>query len=182
MIRDDINNEYFDWLVHVVSDDRYSGPITYNRLLMTLHDTEFKYSIPMDRNRFEDGIDLRYRFSIEHDYDYAEIQEYLDGPCSVLEMMVALSIRCEDIMDDPAIGNRIGQWFWGMNNSLGLGTMYDDNFSRVYVEKTLKRFLDRDYASDGKGGLFTIKHCEEDLRDVEIWHQLCWYLDSIMGY
>ena len=47
------------------------------------------------------------------------------------------------------------------------------------VEDVIERFLDREYGPDGKGGLFTVRHCEYDLRDVEIWYQLCWYLDSI---
>ena len=35
--------------------------------------------------------------------------------CSVLEMMVALAICCEETyMDNPNIGNRTGQWFWNM--------------------------------------------------------------------
>ena len=42
------------------------------------------------------------------------ISAYLDNKtCSVLEMMIALAIRCEEhIMDDPDVGNRTGQWFW----------------------------------------------------------------------
>ena len=45
-------------------------------------------------------------------------------------------------------------------------------------DDVIKRFLDRDYEPNGKGGLFTIKNCRQDLRKVEIWYQLCWYLDS----
>ena len=95
-------------------------------------------------------------------------------------MMVALAIRCEEtIMDDPQVGSRTGQWFWGMINNLGLGAMIDEKFDKNYVKEIVDRFLNRDYEPDGRGGLFTIRHCEDDLRNVEIWNQLCWYLDSI---
>ena len=107
------------------------------------------------------------------------ITEYLDGPCSVFEMMVALAQRCEAVMDDPKIGDRTGQWFWGMIASLGLNGMSDNHYDEKYVKDVINRFLDREYEPNGKGGLFTIRNCEHDLRDVEIWYQLCWYLDTI---
>ena len=95
-------------------------------------------------------------------------------------MMVGLAIRCEEtIMDDTNIGDRTGQWFWGMIVNLGLGSMFDNNYDRQLVETNVERFLEREYDYNGKGGLFTIRHCDRDLRDVEIWYQLCWYLDSI---
>lgn len=177
-LRDEIANEYFDWLFNVVCGHRYSKQISYRKLLMHLHNTEFIYSIPRDENRAEDGIDLRYRFSTFKGYDAAE---YLDEPCSVLEMMIALAIRCEEnIMDDPDMGDRTGYWFWSMVTTLGLGHMTDDQYDRSLVDDILTRFLNREYDPDGKGGLFQIRRCDRDLRKVEIWFQLCWYLDSIV--
>ena len=83
-------------------------------------------------------------------------------------------------MDDPLVGDRTGQWFWGMVTSLGLGSMMDDRFDKRYVEDVVVKFLNREYEPNGKGGLFTIKNCDQDLRDVEIWVQLLWYLDTMM--
>lgn len=177
---DQISNEYFEWMSNLVCSDRYSKTISYRKLLMHLHNTEFTYIIPRDENRADDGITLRYRFA----YEYAGIEDaerYLEGPCSVLEMMIALSIRCEEsIMDDPKVGDRTGQWFWGMVTNLGLGSMTDDRFDRGFVEDVLTRFLNRKYEPDGEGGLFRIRHYDRDLRKAEIWYQLCWYLDSIV--
>jgi hypothetical protein len=108
------------------------------------------------------------------------VLDELEGPCSVLEMMVAIAIYCEEhVMDDPDYGDRTGQWFWGMISNLGLGAMHDENFDRRDVENKITRFLDRQYDPDGKGGLFRIRNCEHDLRKVEIFYQLCWYLNSI---
>ena len=59
--------------------------------------------------------------------------------------------------------------------------MTDERFDRVYAEDVIDDFLDRDYAPNGKGGLFTIKHCDYDLREVEIWTQMCWYLDCFIS-
>lgn len=178
MKREEVINAYFEWLFDLVCKNRYSNQISYRKLLMQLHDTEFTYQIPKDENRAEDGINLRYRFALDH--GFSDLSNYLVGPCSVLEMLIALSIRCEEsIMDNPNIGNRTGQWFWGMIVNLGLGSMIDNNFDKVFVEKVVGRFLDRQYGPDGDGGLFTIRNCNVDLRGVEIWYQLCWYLDTI---
>lgn len=173
------NDDYFKWLCDLIDGNNYPKELSYKKLLIYLHNTDFRYSILKDENRAEDGIDLRYRYA--HEYlGVRDAERYLKGPCSVLEMLVALSLRCEEeTMDDPRIGNRTSQWFWGMITNLGLGSMTDSRFDKWFVEEKIERFLDRDYEPDGKGGLFTIENCVRDLRTVEIWHQLCWYLDGI---
>lgn len=177
MTQYDINNEYFDWLCDLACK-KYSDRVSYRKLLSHLHSIEFRYLISRDENRAEDGLELRHMFVYENDYR-DDVELYIDGPCSVLEMIVALSLKCEGIMDNAQIGDQTKRWFWEMIINLGLGSMTDDNYNDVYVERTIDRFLDRDYEPDGRGGLFTVRHCEDDLRDVEIWHQLCWYLGSI---
>lgn len=182
MTRDEISNEYFEWLYNKMCGQRFSEHISYRKLLMYLHNVNFRYSIPRDANRAEDGKDLRWRFANEQIFvdSFEAAVGYLNGPCSVLEMMVALAIRCEEnIMDNPNVGDRTGQWFWGMITNLGLGSMTDYNFDKQRVEESVERFLNREYEPNGKGGLFTVRHCDHDLRNVEIWYQLCWYLDSI---
>ena len=94
---------------------------------------------------------------------------------------MAVAIRCEEnIMDDPAVGDRTGQWFRGMVVNMGLGDMYNSNYNKRVVDDAINCMLDRTYAADGKGGLFTVRHCDRDIRTVEIWYQLLWYLDNIM--
>ena len=174
-----IHDEYFEWLFNLVCTQGYSRN-THRKLLIRLHDTEFRYRIARDRNRAEYGEDLRYRFALDRGYDiYATVAD-LGRPCSVLEMMIALAISCEEhIMDDPDYGDRTGQWFWGMISNMSLNTMTDDMYDESYVDECIQRLLDRKYDPDGKGGLFRIRGCKEDLRKVEIWYQLCWYLDTI---
>lgn len=174
-----IRTDYFYWLCDIVCGERFSGDISYNKLLSTLHDIEFTYSITNDGNRAKDGIGLRWKYCLDNSIDYDEAIRYLAGPCSVLEMMVSLSIDCEAIMDDPQIGDRTGQWFWGMIANLGLRAMFDSNFNEGKVIKNIEIFLNHEYEPDGRGGLFTIKNIDTDLRKVEIWYQLCWYIDSI---
>lgn len=180
---DQIRDEYFTWLYDYVCYGRAHSAISYKKLFMLLHDTEFVYVNYNDKNRAQDGIDLRYRFAMsKYDepgtpVDVYTVTSILEGPCSVLEMMVALAIRCEEtIMDDTRYGNRTGQWFWEMINNLDIGNMFDERFNRKIVEEKIQTFLARDYEPDGRGGLFYIKDCQDDLRNVEIWMQLLWYL------
>ena len=183
-IRNDIINEYFEWLYNYVCEGLFPKSESYRKLFMQLHNTEFTFTISRDANRADDGVNMRYRFVISHGHEYEDISDIimdaLDGPCSVLEMILALAIRCEEtIMDDPDVGDRTKQWFWGMITNLGLGSMTDRRFDKAYVNQVVERFLNRDYEPDGKGGLFTVRNSDCDLRDIEIWHQLCRYLDTI---
>lgn len=181
-ILDLVRNRYFDWLYSLMTDHRHSRSISYRKLFMQLHDIEFRYTIQNDKNRAEDGIDLRYRFAITQMRDVPEelVLDTLDGPCSVLEMMIALSIRCEEsFMDDTRFGDRTAQWFWRMLTNLGLGSMTDNHFDRQQVECAISRLLNRAYEPDGRGGLFRVRHCNQDMRSIEIWYQLCCYLNEI---
>lgn len=172
-----LNEEYFKWLCNLVCDD-----VRCDDLLEELHSIEFVYKLAMDENRASDGVDLRYRFADEHDYHQAMIVSYLDNrPCSVLEMMVALALRCEeDIMVDPDIGNQTGKWFWNMIKNLGLYPKANKKINKTEVHEVIERFLNREYQYDGSGGLFAIKYPPKDLRDVELWYQLNWYLSELL--
>jgi hypothetical protein len=176
-LRKGVNEDYFEWLYSYVCKGRAHSKVSYKKVFEHLNQTPFIYSIPNDVNRARDGVDLRYRYAMTMGDE--KIVSYLDGPCSVLEMMVALAIRCEEtIMDDTRYGDRTGQWFWDMMRTLGIGNMTDDIYDEEVVEEIMYIFLHREYSPDGRGGLFYIKDSEEDLRDLEIWIQLCWYLDK----
>ena len=53
--------------------------------------------------------------------------------------------------------------------------MDDIRFDERYVDEVIDIFLNREYAENGEGGLFTVNGYE-DMRTVEIWYQMCWYL------
>lgn len=177
-----LKDEYFEWMYQLVYDEQYWKGLSYYKLLNRLHNIDFLYILPMDGNRAEDGINLRYRFGYEKSYEDSMIAAYLDNrPCSVLEMIIALAFRCEEqIMNDPDAGNRTGQWFRDMISNLGLDSMSDDRFDIEYTDDVIFRFMGREYKRNGEGGLFTVERCGCDMRSVEIWYQMNWYLDNIL--
>ena len=174
---DDVRREYFDWLRQKIFSG-FRGSRSYERLLGYLMDRDFTFVIDMDGNRYEDGVDLRYQFAVETGVPASRVSvEIDDRPCSVLEMMVALALRCErDIMQDPYAEDHTSRWFWSMIDSLGLTGQEDPFFVREETAEIIDRFLNRQYAPNGKGGLFTLRHPRRDMRTVEIWCQAMWYL------
>ena len=102
MLNNDIYEQYFNWLCDVVN----VSTVSYDKLLRLLHRTKFRWSNIRDKNRAEDGTDLRFRF--RKNVDVLSRNDVLnwhdEEPCSVLEMMVALAIRAEEqIMDNPQV-------------------------------------------------------------------------------
>ena len=182
MNRRKIKDGYFEWLVEIVNPTGYDGEHSYRKLLSYLHDVEFTFSIHRDISRARDGEDLRYRYAhhSKHNEYYEDVVDCLRGPCSVLEMLIALSLRCEEqIMCDPELGDRTSQWFWKMIMNLGLGHMTNPNFDLDEAESIISIFLDRAYEPDGRGGLFTVRNIDEDMRDMEIWRQMLRFLNTI---
>lgn len=175
-----ITQLYLDWIYALVFPKPSEG--LYHRLCRRLYHTDFRFSIPMDMNRESDGIELRYRFAYENSLDRRIVAHELDNrPCSVLEMMAALALRCEEgVMGDPGKGNQTGRWFWEMIVSMGLDTMTDDHYVERHVDNVVRRMLDRKYPANGRGGLFTIRQSQRDMRKAEIWYQMCWRMDELL--
>ena len=176
-----IKDSYFEWLCNVINDEKKTV-YKYLDLLRKLFETNFTYSIAMDANREADGIDLRYQFGRDVGYKDYQIASYLDAsPCSIFEMMVALSIRCENqFAYDPAYGDRTANWFWEMVKSLGLMNQTDDHFDPDHIDLVLDCFLSRDFKKNGHGGLFTIHDPSKDMRGIDIWYQMCAYLNEVL--
>lgn len=172
----ELRREYFKWLCSIVKC------YNHRKLLSLLFSIDFNYIIPMDGNRYEDGINLRYRFADDESYHYRHIAALLDNvPCSMLEMMVALCLRIEEhITSDPENGDQTRRWFVDMLKNCGLWSMTDNVFSERAATQVILKVINRNYARNGDGGLFRLRRCRRDLRNVEIWYQAMWYLDEVL--
>lgn len=179
MTKAEVQDLYFNWIYDKMYGSRYSPVISFLTLFSYLHKTEFTWTHRMDENRASDGQSLRLRFYRETG---TPDDGYLEGPCSVLEMMAALAIRCENqIMDNPLYGDRTKYWFWVMIKSLGLYGQTDDMFNEELVSKSISKFLNREFEFDGEGSLFHTRNTQRDHRKLEIWAQMSDYLNHFSG-
>lgn len=173
-------DEYYHWLldkVGCIDEKAYK----YDRLLRYLHSVEFVYSIGNDRNRAIDGLNLRDDFMSENN-----LRGYIEGPCSVLEMLVAFSIRIEICITGEPGNDDFGRWFWVMLRNLELiepengreGCKNEYHFDLEEVKNRVNKFLFRGYDRNGRGGVFPLSHSKTNLREVELWYQMQWYLSE----
>lgn len=165
---------YFDYICSLVGIDQHSR---YKKLSRFLMRSPFYYIIPMDDNRYADGVDLRYHFGCDMNIPSPVVSSELDGmDCSVLEMMIALAVRANDIITSDGDPSFI---FWSMIDSLGLSSQTDNHFDEDYCHECIERFLNREYLPNGIGGLVTLSNPPTDLRNVEIWCQVMWWLNEL---
>lgn len=136
-----MRERYFHWLLKFIGNG-FCRKNSYFELLKYLFNTEYYWSIPMDENRAADGIDLRYRFVTECGEDREASYVYLSGPASVLEVLVALSIKIECIARGTIDLSKAGQWFWGMIKCLNIFDCYDGNFDQYKAEYFVEEWLD----------------------------------------
>lgn len=166
---------YYRWLTGMLP----GWEETHSRLLWALYLTPFKYVVAMDENRQGDGLALRTRYGWQRGLspEALDILRY-EHRCSVLEVMIALALRCEEeYMTHYEDENPVGQWVGPMIESLGLAGYDDQHWNPMAVEEIIERFLERDYSPDGLGSLFYIPGAEEDLRQVEIWYQMLTWIN-----
>lgn len=172
----EISNEYFTWLSNLININQSHD--SYFLLAKILHAREYKWFVPNDDNRAEDGKKLREEFADESRYDITRVLNH--HPCSMLEMLIGVARRIEDFMYDASEGDRTERWFWEILGNVGLDrytdSKYADPYSRETINILIDTVLERTYRRDGKGGLFPLRTSRRDQRKVEIWYQMCAYL------
>lgn len=164
-----IEDEYFNWLSAKVLQTNGNMHL---ELLRILHATQFVWIISGDRNRAEDGIELRIDFLRETHFKNEDV--WYRQPCSVLEMLIGFSSRATFQTDIPE-----RDWFWTFMTNLNL-----EQFRRVsksdkpIIEDILNTFIWRTYDPSGHGGMFPMRWPKHDQREVEVWYQFCAFLED----
>lgn len=170
-MNEELSHEYYLWLCSLISDDEH------HTLIRHLHRRPFEWIIENDDNRAYDGTALRDMFVDQTQYNQ---HEYPEGDCSILEMLIGVAIRINDILIETDGEEQIACWFWEIVGNLDLIKFTDDalfdNGGIAQIDKILDIFLERKYEKNGVGGLFPLDNPELDQRDVEIWYQMSEYL------
>jgi hypothetical protein len=175
--RSGVGGDYFTWLYGNIALLEGRNPIRSHWMLAEqLHKTDFAYRVANDSNRAEDGVRLRDRF----------VELYPDeplptGPCSMLEMLVALAVHMELMAGEGDHPRGVDEWFWHMLDNAGLSPFTDeayitDDLAHFEAEQVISLLNSRRYETDGRGGLFPLHHPREDQTRVELWNQMSAYL------
>ncbi len=164
-----IEAEYFDWLRAKVLPKNTN---TYYDLLQTLYSTEFVWFIQGDKNRQEDGLELRQYFLNELKLEKDIF--WFNEPCSILEVLISLADRASFQTDIS-----IRDWVWTFIANLGLEEYRQvSEQDALVIEDILYTFVWRTYEPSGYGGIFPMISTENDQRKVELWYQFCEYVDD----
>ncbi|MGL4451398.1 MAG: hypothetical protein ACRCTZ_09430 [Sarcina sp.] len=138
---------------------------------------EYKYFVDFDRNRSKDGIAMRRYFADETGY---EDILYWNSSCSVLEMLVGLSVQMRDMTEDGSDDFSAGRWFWEMMDNLELSHLTNNKYDEEYIHEVIHKFMYRKYEGNGrKHNIFVMEDIKDDLTQVELWYQMCWYLEDV---
>jgi len=161
--------EYYRWIIDNITIK--SDPKSYLLLLKTLHSKEYFWIIPNDDNRAADVRIIRDDF---FDVEFDEI------PISILEFIIGVAGRCEDILNKEEGGKSQAEWFWELITNLKLDVYDDENYYDLFgptnIDNILVKLLNRIYDEKGQGGLFPLKKTKKDQRLVEVWYQMSEYM------
>lgn len=170
---------YFMWLCEKIDIADEGNRLDWFCLARTLMDIEFYSNVKDDQNRIDDAKELRAEFSQE---EWSSIFDTTDTPVSVLEVLVALSIRMErDIVGEPG-NDDPAKWFWIMMDNLGISIYSDKHFNRPAIVRKILTWLNRQYESNGTGGIFPLNNPYGDQRNVELWSQMQQFLTENFIY
>lgn len=171
-----LKEDYLRWLEPQLRDEHGNPDKSYWDLLNVMFETPFGWSVPMDDNRLVDGLDLRRDYARETRPRPTENQLDRLGPCSFLEVLIALSRHMAFVAGGGAPG-----WSWQLLDNLELTRMYDP-LSRQKEQKArgiLDTVIHRKYSPDGTGGFFPLAWPDGDQTQVELWYQLNAYVGEL---
>lgn len=171
-----LTEDYLRWLGPQIRDDDAYPSRTYEDLVRIMFEKEFVFMPDFigDRNRLEDGLELRVEFCHER-HIHTDAQHKL-GPCSFLEVLIGLSRRLAFAQGGEARG-----WAWTLITNLELHRMSDPigrNRARK-VDDIIDACIWRNYGPDGVGGFFPLGYPQADQRQIEIWYQMHAFIDEL---
>lgn len=161
-------DEYYAWLLDKIdaSNEAYKA---HELLLEHLYTHDFRYVLSMDSNRAKGGLALRNIYAMMAGLYIEDVKE---GPCCILEMLIALSENMYMCTDLPT-----SKFFWELIDNLGLFVYDDYHFDPDEVSIILSNWMDRQFNKSGQGSIFPLPdYVDCDSRNMEIWNQMNRYL------
>ena len=147
-------------------------------------------TIKDDEIRATDAMELRRRYADEvgisagkSERDTDRIWKSIHGKCSVLELILSLCFRLDEMLNEDEPEQMVGEFFGIFLRNLGLENAVQTKEDRLEVLSKISRFMERKYKADGSGGgLFPLREWSvetgKDQRKVSIWYQMNTWLNE----
>lgn len=176
--------EYYTWLISLIDPPPYGSDSRlreYGMLLYEFWVREFYWfdEYENDECRANDGKLLRddYMMQFDRTPDYVP-----QGPCRLLEMLVAFALRIDNQVHDWRIGHRPWEWIEMFIDNLGLGELTDESMtsmdSRSYIQSRIDIMLSHQLGPHNENGLFRFKRPMMPNR-LDLWGQMnLWILEN----
>lgn len=167
-----LHNLYFRWLYDLVVPVLDSqGLSSYGVVCTAMHNIIFKDQVPYDSNRVAAAAELRNWFLASNpDIFPHDRNDVLTRDASIFEVLIRLAHDANFMIELDS-----QKWFQIFLKNLGLD-LYSDNYCldhrTGHIFRVLRRFNERTYRPDGKGGLFPLKNPGGDQRKIELWYQM----------
>lgn len=163
-------DDYFAWLCSIISP-RFRGN-DYYMMLQDLFTYEYVWYDDLDKNRYFDAIALRDEFGL-----YIGKQEV-----SVLEVLIALAGRMDDIMFDVEVGIIVEKWFWELICNFGLEIYDDSNYNSVNIGDIIADWVENPYMDPHKKLGVGRKKSGGRAKNTDLWYKMQEYLDDNYGF
>lgn len=177
---------YLVWLINLINADNYKGK-SYIKLCSLLNKVPFEPVIKLDENRLSDVQSLLRETYIQSQSDWYrltndDIMELPIWPVSFLELIISLAMRIDlDFMREINGIDNTRIYFWVLVRNLGILEFDDEHWGEdaiISVVNRLNIVQERKYDFNGNGGLFPLENAEMDQRNVQIWNQLCQFVNQ----
>ncbi|MBP5596316.1 MAG: hypothetical protein J6Y02_13095 [Pseudobutyrivibrio sp.] len=177
---------YLVWLLNLINADNYKGK-SYIKLCSLLNKVPFEPVIKLDENRLSDVQSLLRETYIQSQSEWYrltndDIMELPTWPVSFLELIISLAMRIDlDFMREINGIDNTRIYFWVLVRNLGILEFDDEHWGEdaiISIVNRLNIVQDRKYDFNGNGGLFPLENAEMDQRNVQIWNQLCQFVNQ----
>ena len=177
---------YLVWLINLINADNYKGK-SYIKLCSLLNKIPFKPVIKLDENRLSDVQSLLRETYIQSQSEWYrltndDIMELPTWPVSFLELIISLAMRIDlDFMREINGIDNTRIYFWVLVRNLGILEFDDEHWGEdaiISIVNRLNIVQNRTYDPNGNGGLFPLENAEMDQRNVQIWNQLCQFVNQ----
>lgn len=162
-------NDYFYALV-----DRVNG-YGYEDMLRVLYSYPFEIIVETDANLLPNV------FALRDEYGYKP-KPYEKDMANCFEIFISLASKFDWLLSDLKNPDRTEEWFWMMMKNTGLIFYDNEHFNRDDIESICDVFVHRKYKTNGYGGPFPLRQPRKNVRRVDLWYQINWYVNENFEY